>query len=382
MTPSRLAVVTAAAALLGLGATACGAQIGTTAGQPALQKLHLTTSPSRGVTPTPGTATSTLPSPAPPGVPRWAQVELTGRLPSGGPASGSVHTLPGGEAPEATVRALASALRLTGAPQRVTGGWRVTGPGTLQVIDGPGLRWTYLGAPLTSWCGPVLRRAQMTPGAPNTAGNGAGTGSNPRTAVPAALRRVCPMKPGQLEPFDPVPTPSGSAAPASGPSAQAAAMPVLQAVRVAGSPLRITTIGSFTFVSADPAVDGLPTAGFSTTVGVAPGDRITQASGWLSHPAAGSSYPLIGARQAFNRLKQSTHPIAGAHPPEIMCPLNPDTLCNPGPIRVVQVTGATYGLALSYNRGEPVLVPAWLFSVAGTSLKVPQVAINPRYLVG
>jgi hypothetical protein len=49
---------------------------------------------------------------------------------------------------------------------------------------------------------------------------------------------------------------------------------------------------------------------------------------------------------------------------------------------VVQVTGASYGLALSYNRGEPVLVPSWLFSVAGTALKVPEVAVNPRYLSG
>ena len=377
MTPSRLAIVAAAAALLGLGATACGSQLGTAASQPTPQKLHLATSASPGATPTPGSAMSIL-SPAPLGVPVWAQVKLTGRLPSSGPASGTVHTLPGGQAPAAAVRALAAALHLSGAPQRVTGGWRVTGPGTLQVTDGPGLRWTYLGAPPIPWCGPVLPRPQMPPGAPNTAGGGAATGSNPRAAVPSAIGRSCPMKPGQLEPYDPVPPPSGSTAPPAGPAAQAVAMPVLQAAGVAGSPLRITTIGSFTFVSADPVVGGLPTAGFSTMVGVGPGDRITQASGWLSRPVAGSSYPLVSAQQAFNRLKQSTHPTA--HPPEIMCPLSPDTLCNPGPIREVQVTGAAYGLALSYNRGEPVLVPAWLFSVAGTGLKVPEVAINPRYL--
>ncbi len=381
MTPSRLAITAAAAGLLGLGATACGSHIGTAAGQPAPQKLHLTTSASPPVTPAPGTATSILPPPAPPGVPGWAQVELTGRLPSSGPTSGSVYGLPGGEAPRATVRGLASALHLSGAPHRVTGGWRVTGPGTLQVTDGPGLRWTYLGAPLISLCGPVPDRPQMSPGAQSPAGSGT-AGSNARAAVPAAIGRVCPMKPGQLEPYDPVPAHSAGGAPPSGPSARAAAMPVLQAVGAAGSPLRITTIGSFTFVSADPVTGGLPTAGLSTMVGVGPGGRITQASGWLSHPAAGSSYPLIGAQQAFNRLKRSTHPVAGAHPPEIMCPLNPDALCNPGPIRVVEVTGATYGLALSYNRGEPVLVPAWLFSVAGTGLKVPEVAISPRYLSG
>jgi hypothetical protein len=380
MTPSRLAIVTAAAALLGLGAAACGSQAGTAAGQPTPPKLDLATSASPGVPPRPGIATPIVPSPLPPSVPWWARVELTGRLPSSGPATGTVHTLPGGEVPEATVRTLASALHLTGAPQRATGGWRVTGPGTLQVSDGPGLRWTYAGAPVILWCGPPVQRPPAAPGPPNTAGGGGATGVNPRAAAPAALGLVCPMKPGQLEPFDSVPAPSGAAAPPSGPTAQSVAMPVLQAVGVAGSPLRITTIGSVTFVSADPVVDGLPTAGFSTMAGVGPADRITQASGWLSRPVAGSSYPLIDAQQAFNRLEQSTHPVAGAHPPEVMCPLNPDTLCNPGPIRVIQVTGATYGLALGYNKGEPVLVPAWLFSVAGTSLKISQVAINPRYL--
>ena len=383
MTPSRLAIATAAAALLGLGAAGCGSQVGTASGQSAPQKLRLanTATPAPGASVNPGGPMLIVPFPAPPGVPGWAQVKLTGRLPSGGPARGAVRTLPGGEAPEATVRALASALHLTGAPQRVTGGWRVTGLGTLQVTDGPGLRWTYLGVPVVTQCGPIVRTPPV-PGAANMAGSGVSTGSNPRAVAPAAAVTICPMKPGRLEPFEPLPTPSGSAAVPSGPSAEAVAKPVLQATGVAGSPLWITAIGSVTFVSADPTVDGLPTSGFATTIGVGPGNRITQASGWLSRPATGSSYPLVGARQAFNRMKLATHPVSGAHPPEVMCPLSPDVFCGPGPIRVVQVTGAIYGLSLTYNRGEPVLVPSWLFKVAGTSLRIPEVAINPRYLGG
>lgn len=50
--------------------------------------------------------------------------------------------------------------------------------------------------------------------------------------------------------------------------------------------------------------------------------------------------------------------------------------------RPVQVTGAVYGLALSYSRGKPLLVPSWLFSVAGSSLRVPEIAMDPRYLTG
>jgi hypothetical protein len=308
------------------------------------------------------------PSPAPPGVPSWAQVKLTGRLPATGPASGDIRTLPGGQAPGQTVRALAAALHLSGSPQRVTGGWRVTGTGTLQVMNGPGLRWTYVGASAVPRCGgPILQAPRASP-AIAAAGSSPSTGSHARPAVPTALDRMCPMKPGQLEPFEPEPP-------------QAVARPVLQAAGVAGSPLRISTIGSYTFVSADPAVDALPTAGFTTTVGFDPGGPITQASGWLSHPARGSAYPLTGAVQAFDRLAQSVHPMPGAHLPQVICPLDPDALCGtPGAIRVVQVTGADYGLSLSYDRGQPVLVPSWLFSIAGTGLRIPEVAINPRYL--
>ncbi len=379
MTPSRLAVATATATLIGLGAAGCGSQAGGAAGSPP-QKLHLASS----ATPSPATGAPNIPqpimpSPAPPGVPGWAQVKLTGRLPATGPTSGAVHALPGGEVPEATVRALAGALHLSGSPRRTTGGWRVTGPGILQVSDAAGLRWTYIGGPAIPWCNGPIR--QGTTGAPG-AGTTAGSGLNPRAAVPAALRLSCPMKPGQLEPYDPVPGASGSAAAPSGPAAESAATPVLQAAGVAGSPLRITTIGSYTFVSADPVIGGLPTSGFTTTVGVGPGGRITPANGWLSRPVPGSAYPLVSARQAFSRLKMSTHPVPGGHPPEVMCPLNPDVLCTPGRIRLVQVTGAAYGLALSYNRGTPMLVPAWLFSIAGTSLRIPEVAINPRYLGG
>ncbi len=384
MTPSRLAAAVAATALFGLGAAGCGSQAGAAAGQGPPQKLRLansaTATAAPGGTGAPSSAPPIImPLPAPPAVPGWAQIKLTGRLPASGPASGAIRRLPGGAAPESAVRALAGALHLSGSPQRVTGGWRVTGPGTLQVTDGPGMRWRYLGVPVIPSCGgPILRARQPTAGAANMAGSGGGTGSHPGAAVPSALDRICPVKPGQ--PSEPVPAPSGSAA---GPSAESVAKPVLQAAGVAESPLRITTIGSFTFVSVDPTVAGLATSGFTTTIGVGPGERITQAAGWLSHPARGSSYPLIGAQQAFNQLKLSTRPIPGAHPPEVMCPLNPDVLCGtPGPIRAVQVTGATYGLALSYNRGEPVLVPSWLFSVAGTSLKIPEVAINPRDLNG
>ena len=382
MTPSRLTTA-AAAVVFAAGVAGCGSVSSAGAGQPAPQKLRLATSaapspgPSGNATGPPGMAL-----PVTPGVPGWAQVELTGALPTTGPGKGAVRSLSGGQAPAATVRALAAALHLSGSPRRVTGGWRSTGPGTLQVFDGPGLRWTYLGGPIVHWCyyGPPIRISGVNP----PGGMGALA-----AARPARLIAACPMKPGQLEPAEPVPVPSGWRTPPtrmsapSGTAAVSAAKAVLRAAGVAGAPLRITTIGSDEFVSADPTVDGLATSGLPTTVGVGPGNRIGQASGWLGQPVPGASYPLISARQAFNRLKSAARPRAGGHPPEVMCPLNPDVFCGtPGPIRVMRITGAVYGLALSYNRGEPVLVPSWLFSVAGSSLRLPEVAINPRYLNG
>ncbi|MGE5291492.1 MAG: hypothetical protein ACM3ML_30670 [Micromonosporaceae bacterium] len=380
---SRFASIATAAALLGLGAVGCGSQAGTTAGNPAPRKLSLASTAAPGPSPSTSSAPA-VPLPAPPAVPGWAQVKLSGKLPASGPASGAVRNLPGGAVPQATVRALATALHLTGAPQRVPGGWRVTGGGTLQVADGAGQHWVFVATPVFLRClGPVIRASKSPPvagggGAAGAVGAVAGKSS---ASLPSARARACPVKPGQLEPAGPLPVPSTGAP--TGQAAQAAAAPVLQAAGLAGAPLRITVIGSYAFVSADPVVDGLPTSGFSTTVGVGPGNRVTQANGWLSRPAAGTVYPLIGAKEAFSELKASTHPARGGHPPEVMCPLNPDVLCGTvGPIREIQVTGAVYGLSLSYNRGEPVLVPSWLFSVAGSSLRIPEVAIDPHYLSG
>ncbi len=351
MTPSRFATAVAAFLFAG-GVAGCGSVSSTAAGQPAPQKLHLSTSaaPAAGASGNPS-ALPRMALPVPPGVPGWAQVELTGRLPATGPARGAVRSVSGGQAAPATVRALAIALHISGSPRRVSGGWRATGPGTLQVADGPGLRWTYLGEPIVPQCyGPPIRTSGLT----SHDGMGAAAAGQPDTVTAA-----CPMKPGQLEPAEPVPTPSGwrMPTPMGAPSpaaAESVAKAVLQAAGVASVPLRITTIGSYEFVSADPTVDGLATSGLSTTVGVGPGNRIAQANGWLSRTVTGNSYPLISARQAFNRLKSASHPRAGAHPPEVMCPLNPDEFCG----------------------------TAWLFSVAASSLRLPEVAINPRYLIG
>ncbi len=89
-----------------------------------------------------------------------------------------------------TVRALAAALHLAGSPQRVPGGWRVTGTGTLQVMNGPGLRWTYAGASAVPRCGGAILQVPRASSAIAAAGSGASTGSHARPAGPTALDRM------------------------------------------------------------------------------------------------------------------------------------------------------------------------------------------------
>ena len=196
MTPSRLTTA-AAAVVFAAGVAGCGSVSSAGAGQPAPPKLRLATSaapspgPSGNATGPPGMAL-----PVTPGVPGWAQVELTGALPTTGPGKGAVRSLSGGQAPAATVRALAAALHLSGSPRRVTGGWRSTGPGALQVFDGPGLRWTYLGGPIVHWCyyGPPIRISGVNPpGGMGAMGGGAARQTHrgvPNEAGPAGARRA------------------------------------------------------------------------------------------------------------------------------------------------------------------------------------------------
>jgi hypothetical protein len=158
----------------------------------------------------------------------------------------------------------------------------------------------------------------------------------------------------------------------------------------AGSPpqaVHTAVAGAVTSVSADPAVQGLPTSGFATVVSVGPGNAITTASGWLSRPVPGAVYPLISAGQAARALRAAVTRTAprGGNPPRGACPVKPGVGCaGAGPVRLLRVTGAVYGLALGYDGtgtgSRPVLVPAWLVRVAGTGEPIPEVAVSPRYL--
>ncbi len=286
---------------------------------------------------------------------------LTGTLPAG-PDSAPVHT-PRGPVPRADVARLAAALGIPGSVRADHGLWRAgTGGGpALQVgQDAPG-----------SW---VFTRA----GAPCAPPAGSGT------AVCYAPGRAVPRATG----------PAGS--PVSAAGAERAAAPLLAALGLADARLDASgTAGALRTVTADPRVGGLPVHGWTTTVQVAPDGSVTSASGRLSRLAAGASYPVVTARQAFARLGAAGSGAAGRACPTMRPgaaggPADPGDLPGVSAVPCVAarqpalVRGAVFGLSAQYVAGVPELVPSWLFRVAAagaggeTVLALP--AVDPRFI--
>ncbi len=171
-------------------------------------------------------------------------------------------------------------------------------------------------------------------------------------------------------------------------AALAAAEPVLTAAGVDAQP-RVYggasgQSGTVAMVVGDPTVAGLPTAGLRTVVDVDT-TGVLGATGWLGDLTADGDYPVISAQKAFDRLDQLPRALAAIACPEIA----PGPLESPGddpkPIpcptpEPMAVTGAAFGLTLSWEGMTPILVPAWLFQVAGWDDPLVQVAVADEYL--
>jgi hypothetical protein len=96
----------------------------------------------------------------------------------------------------------------------------------------------------------------------------------------------------------------------------------------------------------------------------------------LATTARGPAYPLVTAREAWDALVRSPLPmplIACAEPP----PDAVDPVACGGP---VTVTGARLGLSLQQTDDGPMLLPAWLFTVATSMHPLVQLAVEPRLL--
>jgi hypothetical protein len=156
-------------------------------------------------------------------------------------------------------------------------------------------------------------------------------------------------------------------------------------------PLAATIFGRLGLEGAEQVLVGAPattatltpyvatrrTSGWSTSLTFDRHDRqvrLTSASGWVGGATRGAVYPLISARRAFDELQRQPRPMIA------MCPVRTDGKPGCAPIPTPAVTGVTIGLALRHDGDRPLLVPAWLFTLAGGGDPEAVVAVDPRYL--
>jgi hypothetical protein len=278
---------------------------------------------------------------------RGGAVTLDGTLPTG-PDRAAVRRFGTDRIPEQRVRELAAALGLDADPVRRAHGWEVGSGGAddpvLRVRDGDG-EWSYSRAGTS--CPAYLVDVESEQGSATVSCATSARDSGPTPAVPV---------PGDA-------------------AALAAASPVLAVATLEDRARVLPYADALTrTVVADPVVDGLPTSGIRTVVDV---DRsgVVGAYGRLGSTTPGATYPVVSARTAFDRLAALPRAL-----PELACVESKDgrTVC-PQPAPVV-VTGATLGLELASDGGEPVLVPAWLFDVTGSDEPLAAIAVEPRFL--
>lgn len=295
---------------------------------------------------------------------------LDGTLPTG-PGTGPVMRFTGAPG-EDDVRALAAALGLTAAPDKHAHGWVVDGAaGELRVRSDATGQWSFS---RSIDCPSYFVDVDRTDG-----------NSGVSCAVADAPGSVAAPSPTGM-PEDP---PTASDLPlVTDDAALAAATPVLTAAGVDAEPRVLGGAsgqsGTVASVVGDPTVAELPTAGLRTVVDVDP-TGVLGATGWLGDLTADGDYPVISAQKAFDRLDQMPRALATIACPEIA----PDPSASPGDDPMPQpcpqpqpmtITGATFGLTLSWELTSPILVPAWLFTVTGWDDPLAQVAVADEYV--
>ena len=209
------------------------------------------------------------------------------------------------------------------------------------------------------------------PPAPDSAASGCAVGSVAVAAPPVSSSGGSSAGGASATPPSPEPPAMSKDA------ALRAARPVFDAAHLDVARSTATTSSYGASVSLDPTVGGLETSGFTTRVELDARSQITSAAGFLATPVRGESYPLITAREAFDRL-----PVFPMMDLCRMAPNGKGCIAPPPP----EITGAHLGLmaqqlaATRPSSGDRVLVPAWLFDVKGSDQPLAQVAISPEFL--
>ncbi|MET9956378.1 hypothetical protein ABZ135_33195 [Streptomyces sp. NPDC006339] len=269
--------------------------------------------------------------------------QAKGPLPQG-PSSAAVHR-PEGRVTSAEVARLGQALGVPGTPRLVGEVWQLA-----PEKDGSGLRLDVSAKAPGSWS---LSRQDGGP-----------------IGDTCLKGKACPP-PGEAKP------PAGGGSPVSEAAAKAAVAPVLKAIGQDDAKLDARQVmnGSVRVVNADPVVGGLPTYGWSTGLHVGPDGSVVAGSGRLKEPVKSAPQPVIGARQALDALNADAKGsgsvgiggCATAPPADVMSESAglPQAPCESSgeaaSPKVVEVTGAVFGLAAQDVKGEQALVPAWLF---------------------
>lgn len=284
--------------------------------------------------------------------------ELTGTLPTGQPDDQTVWRLRRATADDA--RTLADALKLTGSPTRVEGGWvlRTGGDHRLAVRDDGS--WSY-----------GLDCAPDTPVASEdlTVGCAYATSTGTVTAEPKGAEPSTGTEPSPVPEPQPLVSPGPSEA-----TARDVAQRVFDRLGLGDARVQVYAGDPFAIVQAAPSVGGLATVGWVTSLQIDGDGRVSSADGWLPDPERGAAYPVITAQRAFDLLQQQPRPAIE------LCMRRPDGKPGCADIPPAEVTGASLGLMLDYDGTKAVLVPAWLFSVKGQQEPATQIAVEPGYL--
>lgn len=202
-----------------------------------------------------------------------------GDLPKEGPA----YTFDRPAGVEARIAKLAAALGLDGPVKRVDGGWEVRDADRqLRVEDSTGVPWSY---------------SSVNPDQPVQSQTAIAC-AMPECPEGMACAQVCPEPPPDARPVRPADLPDED-------GARAAAAEIFTAAGAETAGAAITASDGITswHVAFEPLVDGWPTTGLTMSASVGPKGVIEFASGWLGAADRVGQYPLVGAREALERLK-------------------------------------------------------------------------------
>jgi hypothetical protein len=316
---------------------------------------------------------------------------------------------------EGRAAALAGALGFKAKPTATESGWRVfEGGKLLQVSREFGAPWTYVANLTVNCAGPgrggpdaavssdgVVDCPVPAPAVTGSAGTAA-SGTDPSGGGSTGTGKPVPPSAGQ--PVDDICRINPAIAcrwlpsrPADLPSRQEAERIARDwfakaGVRLDGSTVRVVQQWSRWVVTASPEVEGRPTIGFAAEAWIGAKGRVVHGSGWLSEPEAGANYPLIGVKEALDRLQNRRQWLARS--------LTPDTPAR-GVQRCANLKGAarcqdvikritavrlglqqTAVLAAGGKAGRDAwLVPAYFFEINSDPNQVESVtAVADRYM--